>query len=186
MEHNDPQLATITTSIYNDNFCSSKGFHHLTGITAAVKRSDSVSREYEFHVQDAFFAVSEEYLTHLNCSGKVKPNHSYSLKAHHCVDEKGENPFVDVEKDIGEKLHYSIEFFDDALHLHYVSAEIAIPRASSEGCDRPFSLLASFAEYRNIALIFITGVVCIAAIIATALFVNRKRRMTSEAEMILV
>ena len=186
MMHMDPQLATITTYFYNDNMCMPNEFHHLTAINAVVKRANSVKREYDFHIQGAFFAVSEEYLKHLNCSSKLKPKHDYPMKAYHCVDEKGENPFADVERDIGRTIRYSVEFFDDAIHLIYGSTTIAIPRLSSEGCDKQVSLLPSLTDNRSLAWILMGGVAGIAVVVAAILLMNRKRRMTSETEVVLV
>ena len=183
MVHMDPQLATITTYTYNDNMCMPNEFHHLVGINAAVKRTNSVTREYDFHIRGAFFAVSEEYLKHLNCSSKLTPKRSYPMKAYHCVDETGENLFADIERDIGRTVHYTLEFFDDAIHIHYPGAVMAIPRLSSEGCDMELSLLPSLTEKSYLAWIITGGVV---VMIAAALLIIRKRRMTPEADVVLV
>ena len=63
---------------------------------------------------------------------------------------------------------------------------MAIPRLSSEGCDKELSLLPSLTEKSSLVWIIIGGVAGVVVVIAAALLIIRKRRMTSEADVVLV
>ena len=97
----------------------------------------------------------------------------------------GKNPFEDIECDVVRTFHYTLEFFDDAVHIHYPGAVVAIPRLSNKGCDKELSLLPLLTEKSLLAWTLIGGVAGV-AVIAAALLVIRKRRMTSEADVVLV
>ena len=186
MIHMDPPFGTITTSFYDDLYCDPKAFHKKTGLRVSIKRTDSVEREYDFHIQGGFFSVSEEYLSHLNCTPGVNPGRDYSVKAYHCVDEDGQNPFADIESDVGRTIHVTIIYYDDAIHYVIAGQEIPIPRASDTGCDRQrFAEEGAAAKSTYFLLWMVAGAFAVAVVLAIAL-VLRFRRNEEITETILV
>lgn len=188
MMHMDPPLGTISTYYYDDKYCLPKAFHKKTGINVSIKRTNSVEREYDFHIQGAFFSVSEEYLSHLNCSRRVKPGHEYPVTAYHCVDENGQNPFADLESDVGRTVHGTVIYYDDAVHFVIAGQTYAFRRQTSTGCDSQFFGEETAAGKSTHFLLWVVAGALAVVVVLTMTLVLRSRSKNNEdtAEVTLV
>ena len=177
MMHMDPPLGTISTYYYDDKYCLPKAFHKKTSINVSIKRTNNVERECDFHIQGAFFSVSEEYLSHLNCSRGVKPGREYPVTAYHCVNENGQNPFADLESDVGRTVHGTIIYYDDAVHFVIAGQTFAFRRQTSTACDSQlFAEDAAAVKSTHFLLWIVAGALAVVVILAMTLVLRSRSR----------
>ena len=181
----DPPLGTISTYYYDDKYCLPKAFHKKTSINVSIKRTNNVERECDFHIQGAFFSVSEEYLSHLNCSRGVKPGREYPVTAYHCVNENGQNPFADLESDVGRTVHGTIIYYDDAVHFVIAGQTFAFRRQTSTGCDSQlFAEEAAAVKSTHFLLWIVAGALAVVVILAITLVLRSRSRSNERGKEI--
>lgn len=181
----DPPLGTISTYYYDDKYCRPKAFHKKTGINVSIKRTNNVERVCDFHIQGAFFSVSEEYLSHLNCCRGVKPGREYPVTAYHCVNENGQNPFADLESDVGRTVHGTIIYYDDAVHFVIAGQTFAFRRQTSTGCDSQlFAEEAAAVKSTHFLHWIVAGALAVVVILAMTLVLRSRSRSNERGKEI--